>query len=143
MARTLVSDFALLPKESDRGCREAYHAVYAQLEAMGIAVPPVSSEKVSRAELLEHLQREAALLLYGELSKAKYAERPDESKAALMNGAALAATVATEETKGDPSIEPATSEDSGSVPIHDILIGFPFAPNAITEADIVAILSED
>lgn len=115
----LISDFPLLPGDSDPAKFLIYDFVYEQLLSLGLPVPATSPILITRAELLDHLQKEAGKLLKEELKKAAkpdYSGKTDEEQTDLFNG--------YHDEHGSPP------------PVSYVLVKFPFAPNLLALDDI-------
>jgi hypothetical protein len=113
------SDFPQLPDIDDPQRIAVYSAVYAQLAAMGLPTPGPSPAQISRAQLLNHLQKEAGKLVKEELKKTTnpdYSGKTDEEQAALVNDY--------------------HQEHGNAPPVNYVLLSFPFAPNLLTLADV-------
>jgi hypothetical protein len=113
----LNSDFPLLPADNNPNRVSIYAAVYAQLQAIGVNPPGQGPGLISHDNLLRHLQQEAGKIVKNELQKVGYNGHSDAECAALLDSALVPG----------PFNAPA---------IHDILVGFPFAPNAVTVDDV-------
>lgn len=113
----ITSDFPQLPQDEDPYRIAIYQAVYDQLDAMGIGHPGTPAANISRANMLKHLQQEAGKIVHQELQAAKYQGHTDAENAAALDTA-----------------DPLGAFNAPA--IHDILIGFPFMPNAVTPDDV-------
>ncbi len=118
MANALKSDFPQLPGDDDPNHVAVYQMVYDQLDAMGINHPGIPADKITRANLVNHLQYEAGKLLKKELQDARYQDKSDGDAADLLNAPDFA--------NGKPARA------------NVILVGFPFAPNAFTADDVTS-----
>lgn len=115
----IVSDFPQLPDTNDPQWIAVYTAVYAQLTAMGLPTPGPSPAQISRAQLLNHLQKEAGKLVKEELKKSAapdYSGKTDEEQTALVNDY--------------------HQEHGNAPPVNYVLVSFPFAPNFLTLDDV-------
>jgi hypothetical protein len=113
----ITSDFPQLPGDNDANRIAIYQAVYAQLDAMGISHPATPAANISHDNMLKHLQQEAGKIVHTELQKAGYSGHTDADNAAALDTAAPLGAF-------------------NAPPIHDILVGFPFFPNAVTPDDV-------
>ena len=115
----LVSDFALLAGDNDPDRLTIYGIVYAELARIGAAVPGRSSSAITHDQLVTHLQQAAAKLVKQELQKIAnpdYSGKSDTDQAALLDTFQI--------------------EHGAAPPVNLVLIGFPFAPNALTADDV-------
>jgi len=113
------SDFPQLPQDGDSHRIEVFTAVYEQLTAMGLPTPGPSPAQISRAQLLNHLQKEAGKIVKQELQKTAnpdYSGKTDEEQTALINDY--------------------HQEHGSAPPVNYTLIMFPFVPNALTLDDV-------
>lgn len=113
----LVSDFPQLAGDNDPDRLAIYAAVYADLARIGAAVPARDSSKITHDQLVTHLQQEAGKLVKQELQKGGYAGKTDAEQAGLLNSFQV--------------------EHGAAPPVNLVLIGFPFAPNALTVDDVI------
>lgn len=115
----LTSDFAQLPGTNDPDWIDIYQAVYSQLEAMGLPMPPQPPTVIGRDVLLLHLQKTAGKIIKAELDKTDrpdYSGKSDQEQADLLNDWA--------------------EENGDAPPVNRQLVGLPFAPNALTSDDV-------
>lgn len=115
----IVSDFPQLPGQDQPDWIATYTAVYEQLTAMGLPTPGPSPAQISRAQLLNRLQKEAGKLVKEELKKnanPDYSGKTDEEQTALGNDY--------------------HEEHGNAPPVNYVLVSFPFAPNLLTLADV-------
>ena len=117
----LVSDFKLLAKDDDPDRAKIYAGVYDQLASIGVPIPAEASNTISRTNLLDHLQKQAGKLIKQEL-------------------------------KNDPAGIGYNTDDGGNttklnqgptaqIPqnrVNAVLMGFPFAPNALDLVDVTS-----
>jgi len=94
---SLVSDFPQLPLDADPKRAVIYSAVYSDLAALGIPLPAESSDVVTHAQLLAHLQAQAGAIIKAELTgdpdSIGYAGAPDDAtRAQLLCNAYVLAT---------------------------------------------------
>lgn len=113
----LVSDFPQLAGDDDPDRLTIYAAVYAELARIGAALPGRPSSAITHNQLVTHLQQEAGKLIKQELQKADYAGKTDAEQAALLDSFQV--------------------EHGAAPPVNLVLIGFPFAPNALTVDDVI------
>lgn len=112
----LVSDFPQLAGDDDPNRLTIYAAVYDDLARIGVAVPGRPSASITRAQLVTHLQQEAGKLIKQELQKGGYTGKTDAEQTDLLNSFQV--------------------EHGAAPPVNLVLIGFPFAPNALTIDDV-------
>ncbi len=111
----LISDFPQLALDTDSHRIEVFAAVYEQLTAMGLPTPGPSPAQITRAQLLNFLQKEAGKIVKQELQDAKYNGKTDEEQTALVNDY--------------------HKEHGSAPPVNRVFIMLPFAPNALTLDD--------
>lgn len=132
---SLVSDFPGLPADDAPNRTQSYAGVYADLQRLAIARPAQPSDKITRAELLAHLQAAAGAIIKDEITSDPEGlglfVAPDATKRTLLNGGYLVAVAKP---------LPGQNEASLSQPprVFQRLLGFPYAPNSLTLADVTA-----
>lgn len=94
---SLTSDFPQLPQDGDSNRAKIYALVYSDLLALGLPVPAQTSDVVTRAQLLAHLQAQAGAIIKAELTgdpdSVGYAGAPDDAtRAQLISNAFVLAT---------------------------------------------------
>ena len=126
---SVVHDFSSLPSQDDADWIATYQAVFAQLTVMALATPVTPPDQTDRADLLTFLQFGAGSLIRSEVLadplSIGYAGNTSAEISNLLN----TWQNPDERTLGD-----------GSVRISIVWAGFPFAPNVITEADVIGAL---
>lgn len=115
----ISTPFAQLPDRTDPYWPGIYETIYAQLAAMGLPVPGRPYNEVTRAQLEDHLQKQAGKLIKAELKKTakpNYSGLTDDEKWTKLHA------------HSDETIDPPG--------ICTCLAGLPYAPNAIDIADV-------
>lgn len=112
----LTSNFPQLPDDEDPNRVTVFQMIFSQLDSMGIGHPGTPADTITRANMLRHLQQEAGKLLHSELQDARYQGQSDIDAADLLN-------------KPDFKTEKPAR-------VSTVLLGFPFAPNAVSADDV-------
>lgn len=97
----ILSDFPQLPADGNPDRVALYTAVYADLTALGLTVPPQAANVVTRAQLLAHLRQ-----LAGDIIKAEILADPEARNYGGLTDAQIAESVASEFAPNVPALWP-------------------------------------